>query len=84
MEFTLIDTGGLEDLDVKDSIYMQVERAVQLADVTMFVADARVGITPVDEDMARWWHRMKSNDRDQPAVLFLLPTSARAGRARIG
>ena len=72
VEFTLIDTGGLEDLDIKDSIYIQVERAVQLADVTMFVADAKVGVTPVDEDMARWWHRIKSKDREHPAGSILV------------
>ena len=72
IDFTLMDTGGLEDLEVQDSIYMQVERAVQLADVTMYVADAKVGVTPIDQEMARWFHKLKTQGRDSAAGAILV------------
>ena len=49
--FTLMDTGGWEP-DAKGldkSVALQAEVALELADVIVFVVDARVGITATDE-----------------------------------
>jgi GTP-binding protein len=54
-EFTLIDTGGLEP-DSKDLILSkmraQAQVAIDSADVIIFVADVRTGLTSSDQDVA--------------------------------
>ncbi|RIA56623.1 ribosome biogenesis GTPase Der [Dichotomicrobium thermohalophilum] len=56
---TLIDTAGLEDAEagsIAERMRVQSERAIAEADIVLFVIDARVGVTPVDEmfaDIAR-------------------------------
>ena len=53
--FTVIDTAGLEDA-TDDSLQGRMrrltERAVDMADVCLFMIDARVGLTPTDEMFA--------------------------------
>ncbi|MCH2096047.1 MAG: ribosome biogenesis GTPase Der [Rhodobacteraceae bacterium] len=55
LRFTVIDTAGLEDA-TDDSLQGRMrrltERAVDMADVCLFMIDARVGVTPVDEMFA--------------------------------
>lgn len=54
-EFTVIDTAGLTDgsmLDVGVQMQKQTLRAVENADVILFLVDALVGITPLDKDFA--------------------------------
>ena len=55
LKFTVIDTAGLEDA-TDDSLQGRMrrltERAVDMADVCLFMIDARVGVTPVDEIFA--------------------------------
>ena len=55
LRFTVIDTAGLEDA-TDDSLQGRMrrltERAVEMADVCLFVIDARTGVTPVDEIFA--------------------------------
>lgn len=52
MRFTVIDTAGLEEV-TNDSLQGRIrrltERAVDMADVCLFMIDARVGVTPSDE-----------------------------------
>ena len=54
-EVRLVDTAGLEE-SAPDSIYGRMrassERAVNLADLVLFVVDARTGVTPADEHFA--------------------------------
>lgn len=51
LRFTVVDTAGLEDV-TDDSLQGRMrrltERAVDMADVCLFMVDARVGITPSD------------------------------------
>jgi len=57
--FTVVDTGGWEP-DARDraaAIAAQAEIAVQTADVVLFVVDARVGSTDVDEAAVRMLRR---------------------------
>ncbi|MBN1173851.1 MAG: ribosome biogenesis GTPase Der [Micromonosporaceae bacterium] len=57
--FTIVDTGGWEP-DARDraaAIAAQAEIAAQTADVVLFVVDARVGATDVDEAAVRMLRR---------------------------
>ncbi|MGD9865743.1 MAG: ribosome biogenesis GTPase Der [Pseudodonghicola sp.] len=55
LRFTVIDTAGLEDA-TDDSLQGRMrrltERAVDMADVCLFMIDARTGVTPTDEIFA--------------------------------
>src|SRR5205809_3382589 len=53
-EFTLVDTGGLDDGrgEVEAGVRRQAEAAIDEADVVMFVVDAQSGILPVEHDGA--------------------------------
>ncbi|MFN4158456.1 MAG: ribosome biogenesis GTPase Der [Gemmobacter sp.] len=55
LRFTVIDTAGLEEI-TDDSLQGRMrrltERAVDMADVSLFVIDGRVGVTPSDETFA--------------------------------
>jgi len=57
LDFTLVDTAGWEDDDpasLPGRMRAQTEASLQGADVALFVVDARAGITPLDEEIARW------------------------------
>ncbi len=55
LKFRVIDTAGLEDAN-DDSLAarmrLQSERALEEADITFFLVDARAGVTPLDEHFA--------------------------------
>ena len=55
LRFTVIDTAGLEEV-TDDSLQGRMrrltERAVEMADVCLFIVDARAGVTPTDEVFA--------------------------------
>ena len=55
LRFTVIDTAGLEEV-TDDSLQGRMrrltERAVEMADVCLFLIDGRVGVTPTDEVFA--------------------------------
>ncbi|MGI3171447.1 ribosome biogenesis GTPase Der [Pseudooceanicola sp. C21-150M6] len=51
LRFTVIDTAGLEeatDESLQGRMRKLTERAVDMADICLFVIDARVGVTPAD------------------------------------
>ena len=55
LEFTVVDTAGLDDgaSDILDKrIQQQTSRAIELADVLLFMVDARAGVTPHDREIA--------------------------------
>ncbi len=55
LEFTVIDTAGLEeatDESLQGRMRALTERAIASADVTLFMIDARDGVTPVDRTLA--------------------------------
>ncbi|GAA3781393.1 ribosome biogenesis GTPase Der [Plantactinospora mayteni] len=75
-QFTVVDTGGWEP-DAKDraaAIAAQAENAVATADVVLFVVDATVGATDVDEAAVRMLRRsakpvlLVANKADNTAV----------------
>lgn len=60
MEFSVIDTAGLDDNgkgSLERRMFAQTERALERADVALFVVDARAGITPQDEAFSQWLRR---------------------------
>ena len=57
LEFTIVDTAGWEDDDpasLPGRMRAQTEAALKGADVALFTIDARAGVTPLDEEIARW------------------------------
>lgn len=55
--FRVIDTAGLEDDEahaLSSRMRAQTEAALEDADVALFLIDARVGLTPLDEYFADW------------------------------
>jgi len=55
MRFTVIDTAGLEEVtddSLKGRMRRLTERAVDMADVCLFMIDSRVGVTPSDRVFA--------------------------------
>lgn len=55
LRFTVIDTAGLEeatDDSLQGRMRRLTERAVEMADICLFMIDARAGVTPTDEVFA--------------------------------
>ncbi len=81
LEFRLFDTAGYEDEDAQTlpgRMRQQTEAAVRDADVALFLVDARAGVTPLDEEIARW---LRSTDR--PIVLVANKAEGRAGETGV-
>ncbi len=76
-KFTMIDTGGLEP-ESKDIIVSQMKKqaeiAIELADVILFLVDAKDGITTADEEIAQLLRMTKKpillvvNKSDKPVL----------------
>jgi GTP-binding protein len=57
LDFRVIDTAGYEDEDpatLPGRMRAQTSAAVEEADAALFMIDGRAGITPLDEEIARW------------------------------
>ena len=79
LQFTLIDTAGLDE-GPKGSLTArmqeQTETAIALADALMFVIDARMGLTPNDRGFADFARRA-----DKPVVLVANKSEGKHGEA---
>ncbi len=67
LELELIDTAGFEDVDdesLESRMRIQTERAIDDADIALFVVDAKDGVTPLDRIFADLIRR-----RNKPVVL---------------
>ena len=67
MSFTIVDTAGWEDeneLTLPGRMRKQTEASLEGADAALFVIDARAGLTPLDEEIARYLR-----EHDVPIVL---------------
>lgn len=64
LRFTVIDTAGLEDA-TDDSLQGRMrrltERAVDMADICLFMVDARTGVTPIDMGLAEILRKRADN-----------------------
>jgi GTP-binding protein len=59
--FTVIDTGGIGadvDADFTEQVHAEVDLAVEMSDLLLFVVDARDGLTPVDLELAKRLRRV--------------------------
>lgn len=77
LRFKVIDTAGLEEAD-KDSLLgrmrAQTETAIAQADVVLFMIDARLGITPMDQPFADLVRRS-----GKPVILLANKSEGRKG-----
>ncbi|WP_448657354.1 ribosome biogenesis GTPase Der [Sphingomonas sp. CJ99] len=81
LEFIVMDTAGYETEDaatLPGRMRAQTEAAVRDADVALFMVDARAGLTPLDEEIARWLRVA-----DTPVVLIANKAEGRAGEAGV-
>jgi len=77
LEFTIVDTAGWEDEDAESlpgRMRKQTEVSVEGADAALFVIDARAGLTPLDEEIARWLRT-----QEIPVVAVANKAEGRAG-----
>jgi GTPase len=81
LDLELIDTAGFEDVtdeSLEARMRAQTERAVDEADVSVFVIDAREGVTPADEIFAEILRR-----RGKPVVLAANKAEGKAADAGV-
>ena len=79
LDLTVIDTAGLEDApgdSLEARMRRQTERALEQADVALFLVDARAGVTPLDRHFAEWLRRGRT-----PVILVANKAEGRAGEA---
>ncbi len=79
LHFTVIDTAGLEEINddsLRGRMRRLTERAVDLADVCLFLIDGRVGVTPSDETFAEILRRKGAR-----VILGVNKAEGRAGDA---
>jgi len=77
LEFTAVDTAGWEDDDpetLPGRMRAQTEVSLEGADAALFVFDSRAGLTPLDEEIARWLR-----GQDVPVVVVANKAEGRAG-----
>ncbi len=77
--FRLVDTAGFEEDDPQSlpgRMRAQTEAAVRMADVALFMIDARAGVVPLDEEIARWLR-----GGDMPVVLLANKAEGRAAES---
>jgi GTP-binding protein len=81
LDFTIVDTAGFEDEDpdtLPGRMRAQTAAAVAGADAALFLFDARVGVVPLDEEIARWLR-----GGDTPVILVGNKAEGKAGEAGI-
>lgn len=77
LSFTVVDTAGLEDVtddSLEARMRRQTERALERADVALFIVDARAGITPLDRHFATLLRKGRT-----PVVLVANKAEGKAG-----
>ncbi|MGQ3295164.1 MAG: GTPase, partial [Shinella sp.] len=75
LKFRIIDTAGLEDAapeTLQGRMRAQTEAAIDEADLSLFVVDAKMGLTPVDQALADMLRR-----KGKPVVLVANKSEAR-------
>ncbi|WP_370545490.1 ribosome biogenesis GTPase Der [Caulobacter sp. 17J80-11] len=82
LDLELIDTAGFEDVSdesLEARMRTQTEKAVDEADLVLFVIDAREGVVPLDRIFADLLRR-----RDMPVVMIANKAEGKAGDAGVG
>ncbi|HLJ65324.1 MAG TPA: ribosome biogenesis GTPase Der [Stellaceae bacterium] len=81
LRFRVIDTAGLEDAAPGSLVFRmreQTNRALENADVALFVIDAREGVTPLDQHFARELRRQA-----KPVLVVANKAEGRAGASNV-
>jgi GTPase len=81
LDFTIIDTAGFEEDDpqtLPGRMRAQTMAAVGQADAALFLIDARAGVTPLDQEIARWLR-----EQDTPVILAANKAEGKAGDSGI-
>jgi GTP-binding protein len=77
LDFQVVDTAGWEDDDPESlpgRMRAQTEVSLKGADVALFVIDSRAGLTPLDEEIARWLR-----GQNVPVLLLANKAEGRSG-----
>jgi GTP-binding protein len=81
LDFRVIDTAGWEDEDpqtLPGRMRTQTDAALAEADAALFLIDARTGLTPLDEEIARWLRGGAT-----PVILAANKAEGRAGESGV-
>src|SRR5687767_3621954 len=81
LEFTAVDTAGWEDEELASlpgRMRAQTQVSLKGADAALFVIDARAGVTPLDEEIARWLR-----EQVVPVVVVANKAEGNAGQSGI-
>jgi GTP-binding protein len=79
LHFTIVDTAGWEDeneLSLPGRMRKQTEASLAGADAAVFVIDARAGLTPLDEEIARYLR-----EQEVPVVVVANKAEGKGGEA---
>ena len=79
LEFTIVDTAGLEigmKQQLSERLVAQTLAGLESADLGIFLVDARSGVTPLDEEIARLLR-----SQAKPIILVANKCEARSGEA---
>lgn len=79
LEFQVMDTAGFEDEDpasLPGRMRRSTEAAIREADAALFLIDAREGVTPLDEEIARWLRQ-----EDTPVIVAANKAEGRQGES---
>ncbi len=79
LHFTIVDTAGWEDEDahtLPGRMRAQTEASLEGADAALFVIDARAGLTPLDEEIARYLR-----EQEVPVVVVANKAEGAAGES---
>ncbi|NJN14175.1 MAG: GTP-binding protein [Planctomycetes bacterium] len=78
----MVDTGGIGIVDtqqLEEHVEAQIEQALEMADLLLFVTDAREGLTPIDAEIARALRGKK-----KPILLVVNKTESRVAADSVG
>lgn len=81
LQFTIVDTAGWEDeheLTLPGRMRKQTEASLEGADAALFVVDARAGLTPLDNEIARYLR-----EHDVPIVLVANKAEGASGESGV-
>ena len=79
LKFTVVDTAGWEDEDahtLPGRMRIQTEASLEGADAAVFVVDARAGLTPLDEEIARYLR-----EQEVPVVVVANKAEGKSGES---
>jgi GTP-binding protein len=79
LDFTVVDTAGLEDVfdqSLEARMREQTEEAIRAADVALLLIDARAGVTPLDQHFARTLRKTRT-----PILLIANKCESKAAEA---